>query len=75
MSCSYSDFAVALYDEKAMDHPFKPLIWKRFHDDVISLWIHSEEYANHYLNYLNTIDASGKIRFTMELKMKMNLNF
>ena len=49
-----------------MDHPFKPLIWNHFRDDVIALWIHSEEDANHYLNYLNTIDVSGKIRFTME---------
>ena len=53
-------------NDKAMDHPFKPLIWNHFRDDVIALWIHSEEDANHYLNYLNTIDVSGKIRFTME---------
>ena len=66
MSCSYGDIAMAVYEEKAMGHPSKSLISKRFRDDVIALWIHSSEDANHYLDYLNTIDASGKIRFTME---------
>ena len=66
MSCSYSDTAIAVYDEKAIDHPFKPSIWKRFRGVVIALWIYSDEDENHYLDYLNTIDASGKIRFTME---------
>ena len=75
MSCSYSDIAMAVYDEKAMDHPFKPLIWKRFRDDVIALWIHSNEDANHYLDYLNTIEASGKIRFIMETETENSLEF
>ena len=75
MSCSYSDIAMAMYDEKAMDHPFKPLIWKRFRDDVIALWIHSNEDANHYLDYLNTIDASGNIRFTVETETEIGLDF
>ena len=66
MSCSYSDIAMAVYEEKAMDHQFKALIWKRFRDDVIALWIHSDEDANHYLDYHNTIGASRKTRFTME---------
>ena len=70
MSCSYSEIAMAVYDEKAMNHPFKHLIWKRFRDDVIALRIHSEEDVNHYLNYLNTIDASGEIRFTIQTENK-----
>ena len=66
---------MAVYDEKAMSHPLKTLIWKRFRDDVNALWIHSEEDANHYLKYLNTIDASGKIRFTMETENENGLEF
>ena len=58
-----------------MDHPFKPFVWKCFRDDVIALWIQSEKDANHYLNYLNTIDASGKIRFTMEIENENSLEF
>ena len=52
-----------------------PLVFKRFRDDVIALWIHSHENANHYLDYLNTIDASGKIRFTMETETENCLDF
>ena len=63
MSCSYSDIAIPVYDEKAMDQPFKPLIWKRFRHDRFALQFHSDEDANHYLNYLNTIDGSGKIYY------------
>ena len=74
ISCSYSDNAMAVYDEKAMDHPFKLLIWKRFGDDVIPLWIHSNEDANDYFNYLN-IDASDKIRFTMQTENENGLEF
>ena len=48
MSCSHSDIAMAVYDKKAIYHPFNPLIWKRFRDDVIALWIHSNEDANHW---------------------------
>ena len=66
MICSYGDIAMGAYDEKAMDHPFQTLIWKRFRYDVIALWIHSNEDANHYLDYHNIIDASGKVRFTMK---------
>ena len=34
-SCSYRDTSIAVYVEKAMDHPFKPLTLKRSHGDVI----------------------------------------
>ena len=66
MSCFYSGVVMVVYDEKAMDYSFKTLISNRFHDDLIALWIHSNEDENHYLDYLNTIDASCKIRFTNE---------
>ena len=75
MSCFYSDIGMPVYDEIAMDHLFKSLIRKRFRDDVIALWIHSNEDENPYLVYLNTIDASGKIRFTMETETENGLEF
>ena len=39
-----------------------------------ALWIYSNEDANDYLDYLNTVDASGKIRLLFKLKMKMAFN-
>ena len=75
MSCSYSDIAMAVYDEKAMDHTFKPLIWKHFRDNGIPIWTHSNEDVNHCLDYLNTINVSGKIRFTIQTKNENGLEF
>ena len=42
---------------------------------MVLLWIYSGEDANHYLDYLNTIDASGKIRFIMESENENCLEF
>ena len=47
-------------------------LWFR---NVFALWIHSNEGANHYLDYLNIIDASGKTRFTMETEIENGLVF
>ena len=60
ISCFYSDNAMTVYDEKASDYLFKPLIWKRFRDALIAFWVHSDEDANRYI-----IDALGKIRFIL----------
>ena len=75
MSCYYSDIAMAVYDEKVIDHPFKSSIWKRLRDVVISLWILSGEDANDYLDYLNNIDASDKMGFTMETENENGFEF
>ena len=49
------------------------LLWKRFRDDEITLWIHSDEDANNHLDYVNTTDMSDKIRFTMQTENKNSL--
>lgn len=54
------------YSNIAMHHLLKPLIWKRFCDDLIGLWI---------LDYLKTIDASGIIKFTKEIENENDLAF
>ena len=75
MACSYSDIAMGVYDEKATHQLFKHLIWKRFRDHVIALWIDSNEDANNCLQYLNTIDASGKIKFIMQAENENDFQF
>ena len=42
---------------------------------MIALWTHSDEDAHHYLDYLKTIDAPGKIRFTMETETENGQGF
>ena len=75
MSCSYSDIAMAVYDEKAMDHPIKPWIWKRFRDDVIALRIPISKDANYYFHYLNTMMPQVRVDLQWKLKLKMVLSF
>ena len=49
------------------------LLWKRFRDDEITLWIHSDEDANNHLDHVNTTNISDKIRFTMQTENKNSL--
>ena len=75
MSCFYSGVVMVVYDEKAMDYSFKTLISNRFHDDLIALWIHSNEDENHYLDYLNTIDGHVRLDLLMRAESKNGLEF
>ena len=83
MSCSYSDIAIAHFDNRAENYTLKPTVWKRFGDDVFSVWTHNINTLPAFLDYLNNIDSTGKIKFTMQiadenglevldLKLKMN---
>ena len=75
MSCSYSDIAMAKYDQKAMSYNLKPNIWKRFRDDVFVIWAHGSNTLPSFLEYLNCIDETGKIQFTMEVNNDNSLEF
>ena len=85
MSCSYSDIAMAHFDNRAENYTLKPTVWKRFRDDVFSVWTHNINTLPAFLDYLNNIDSTGKIKFAMQiadenglefldLKLKMNEN-
>ena len=85
MSGSYSDIAMAHFDSRAENYTLKPTVWKRFRDDVFSVWTHNINTLPAFLDYLNNIDSTGKIIFTMQiadenglefldLKLKMNEN-
>ena len=85
MSCSYSDIAMAHFDNRPENYTLKPTVWKRLRDDVFSVWTHNINTLPAFLDYLNNIDSTGKIKFTMQiadenglefldLKLKMNEN-
>ena len=63
MSCSYADIAMAKYDSLANDFHPKPKIWKRFRDDIFTLWEHGLASLPTFLEHLNTMDKTGKIKF------------
>ena len=85
MSCSYSDIAMAHFDNGAENYTLKPTVWKHFRDDVFSVWTHNINTLPAFQDYLNNIDSTGKIKFTTQiagengleflyLKLKMNEN-
>ena len=75
MSCSYSDIAMAHFDNKAQNYTLKPTVWKRFRDDVFSVWTHNINTLPAFLDYLNNIDSTGKIKFTMQIADENGLEF
>ena len=72
MSCSYSSIAMAGHDSKALMHDFPPKVWKRFRDDVFVVWTHDTAKLLSFLDYLNNIDETGKIKFTMQIADEVN---
>ena len=75
MSCSYADIAMAKYDSLANEFHLKPKIWKRFRDDIFTLWEHGIDTLPSFLDYLNGIDTTGKIKFTMQIAGENGLEF
>ena len=75
MSCSYADIAMAKYDSLANMFHLKPAIWKRFKDDVFVLWEHGTNFLFSFLDHLNSLDETGKIKFTMEVANEEGLDF
>ena len=67
MSCSYADIAMADFDKKALEYHFSPTKWKRFRDDIFILWPQGRESVVLFLDYINAIDPTKKIKFTIEV--------
>ena len=67
MSCSYADIAMADFDKEALEYHLSPTTWKRFSDDVFVLWPNGRECLVLFLDYINTLDPTEKIKFTMEV--------
>ena len=75
MSCSYSDIAMARFDNATENYTLKPKDWKRFRDGVISVWTHNINTLLVFLDYPNNIDSTGKIKFTMQISDENGLEF
>ena len=44
------------------------LHWKRFRDDILTIWTHGSDSLETFLDYLNQIDSTGKIKFTTQVQ-------
>ena len=62
MSCSYAGIAMTDFDKEALEHLLSPTTWKRFKDDVFVFWPHGRESLVLFLNYINTLDTTEKIK-------------
>ena len=51
---------------------FPHKVWKRIRDDVLVVWIHGTVKLASFLDYLNNIDDTGKIKFTMQIADEVN---
>ena len=43
MSCSYSDIAMSKFDAAALQYYFQPTLWKRFRNDILTIWTHGTD--------------------------------
>ena len=75
MSYSYSDIAVSKFDTAALQYHFQPTLWKRFRDDILTIWTHGSDTLESFLDYLNQIDSTGKIKFTMQVQGEDGIEF
>ena len=75
ISCSYTDIAMVKYHCLAISFHLNPSVWKRFRDDVFVLWEYGTASLFSFLDYLNTMDKTGKIKFTMEVAGDTGLGF
>ena len=52
LPCSYSDIAMAHFDNRAENYALKSTIWKRFRDDIFSVWGHNVDTLPAFLDNL-----------------------
>ena len=62
---SYANIFMTDFEERAIKiYHLKPLIWKRFIDDIFMIWTHGKDELAKFLEYLNSLHRS--IKFTCE---------
>ena len=65
MPCSYADIAMADFNKEALEYHLSPTTWKRFRDDVFVFCPYGRQSLVLFLDYINTLDPTEKIKFTM----------
>ena len=70
---NYANIFMDKFETRALEnYPLKPILWKRFIDDIFMVWTHGEEQLNKFVQYLNNIHPT--IKFTHECS-KEEINF
>ena len=69
------DLALNTFDNCALAYNCSPTTWKRFSDDVFVVWRHGSAALDLFLDFLNNLDDTGKIKCTMQVADKNGLEF
>ena len=66
MAPALASIVLAHYEEKSLDQLYyKPLVWKRYIDDVLTIWPSSKQDFLNFFNGLNFMHPN--LKFTMEI--------
>ena len=64
----HGDITIEQFDKKTLEYNLAVIGWKRFREDIFLVWPHFAEDLNLFFNYMNNIDRTKKIQFTMEVR-------
>ena len=62
----HCSIAMYRFDLKALTYTPK-VLWKRFRDDIFAVWNHSLQELHKFFGFMNSIDTSGKTKFTISI--------
>ena len=60
MSCSYSNIDIQYFNVKALEYTPATNCWKRFRDDIFTVWPHSIDELDTFFDYMNKVDLLKK---------------
>ena len=75
ISCSYSDITISKFDTTALQYHFQPTLWKIFQDDTLTIWTQDSNTSESFLDYLNQIDSTRNIKFTIQVQDDDGIEF
>lgn len=58
------------FENKVISSCLQPKLWKRYVEDILTIWSHGKELLDSYFDLLNSMLASMK--FTMEIENEHN---
>ena len=69
----FCNFIITIFAD--LQYHFQPTLWKRFQDDILTIWTHGSDTLESFLDYLNQIDSTGKLNSSCRYKVKIGLSF
>ena len=71
----YPAYTISKFDTTALQYHFQPTLWKIFQDDILTIWTQDSNTSESFLDYLNQIDSTGNIKFTIQVQSDDGIEF